>query len=769
MDNVDLNALAWQTFQLPIVMEFLARKRNLLPQAESTAPAAPEMLALGSGEALAQWMDRAADELGIEIEPAAIAYAEVDQFARAAAPALLQLPKVGAVPGACPAQDDGSAPRFLAILKEGARHISIVDPDLKVRRIRFDQVRDLLCEKIEAPFLNDADQLLAISHVVESSTSQMVESSDSLRVSEQPNHRTTEPPNHPTPTTRLQDYSTTRQSAARQAIARETLVRSGYGSAQVGNGWILRLAPGATLRRQARHEGLFGLLGQYLAVNTVQKGLELGAWVMLGYCTLSGNLAWEWLVAWALFFLSASACRMPVQHVRGAIREKIMGVKAWLTYNALRLDPDAVRHQGAGQFLGSIMASGMMEDRIGNYSVMLVADLVELSFFAVILALGAGGWLQAALLVGWTLITFLMGWRYFQYGKLWNSTYHQMTSDLAERMVGHRTRLAQEDRAHWHNDEDAILNQYLLQSEHLDSIEAQLTALAARGWMIVGLAGIAYPFIFSQPSQAQLLMGLGAVLLASASLEGLASDLLSFAQGLLAWQQVQSLVQAAVKDGAAVSPPTRKSTATPDGKVPVLVARNLVFRYRDRGRTILDACNLRIQEGDRVLLEGPSGGGKSTLAALLAGLRKPESGLLLWKSLDRQTVGADEWRRRVVVVPQFHENHIFTETLAFNLLMGRRWPPLPEDLEMAEAICRELGLGDVLDRMPAKLDQPIGASGWQLSHGEASRLFIARALLQDADLVILDETFGTLDPENLQRAMQCVLNRAPTLMVIAHP
>jgi ABC-type transport system involved in cytochrome bd biosynthesis fused ATPase/permease subunit len=101
--------------------------------------------------------------------------------------------------------------------------------------------------------------------------------------------------------------------------------------------------------------------------------------------------------------------------------------------------------------------------------------------------------------------------------------------------------------------------------------------------------------------------------------------------------------------------------------------------------------------------------------------------------------------------------------------MGRRWPPLPEDLEMAEAICRELGLGDLLDRMPAGLEQPIGESGWQLSHGERSRLYIARALLQDADLVVLDETFGTLDPENLQRAMQCVLKRAPTLMVIAHP
>jgi ABC-type multidrug transport system fused ATPase/permease subunit len=121
------------------------------------------------------------------------------------------------------------------------------------------------------------------------------------------------------------------------------------------------------------------------------------------------------------------------------------------------------------------------------------------------------------------------------------------------------------------------------------------------------------------------------------------------------------------------------------------------------------------------------------------------------------------------MAPQFQENYVFTETFGFNLLMGRRWPPLPQDLEEAEAICRELGLGEILDRMPSGFQQMLGESGWQLSHGERSRLYIARTLLQNADLIILDESFGALDPENLFRAMQSVLQRAPTLLVIAHP
>jgi ATP-binding cassette subfamily B protein len=71
--------------------------------------------------------------------------------------------------------------------------------------------------------------------------------------------------------------------------------------------------------------------------------------------------------------------------------------------------------------------------------------------------------------------------------------------------------------------------------------------------------------------------------------------------------------------------------------------------------------------------------------------------------------------------------------------------------------------------MPAGLLQMVGETGWQLSHGERSRLFMARALLQRADLVILDESFGALDPATLRRCLQTALDRAKTLMVIAHP
>ncbi len=174
-------------------------------------------------------------------------------------------------------------------------------------------------------------------------------------------------------------------------------------------------------------------------------------------------------------------------------------------------------------------------------------------------------------------------------------------------------------------------------------------------------------------------------------------------------------------------------------------------------------------QGARLLLEGPSGGGKSTLAAILAGLRRPASGLLLLDGLDAPTHGEQGWRERVAAAPQFHENHILTNTFAFNLLMGRRWPPSNEDLQLARSLCGELGLGPLLDRMPAGMQQNVGETGWQLSHGERSRVFLARVLLQGAELVILDESFAALDPDNQALALHCVFRHAPTLLVIAHP
>ena len=190
--------------------------------------------------------------------------------------------------------------------------------------------------------------------------------------------------------------------------------------------------------------------------------------------------------------------------------------------------------------------------------------------------------------------------------------------------------------------------------------------------------------------------------------------------------------------------------------------------YPDQPGQVLKGASLTIEHGERLLLEGGSGSGKSTLASLLVGIRTPQSGLLLLNGLDRHTLG-ESWHRFATEAPQFQENHVLSGTLGFNLLMGRNWPATEDELDEAREVCEELGLGDLIRRMPSGLMQTIGETGWQLSHGERSRIFLARALLQDAQLTVLDESFAALDPETLKLCLDCVFRRARTLVVIAHP
>ncbi len=101
--------------------------------------------------------------------------------------------------------------------------------------------------------------------------------------------------------------------------------------------------------------------------------------------------------------------------------------------------------------------------------------------------------------------------------------------------------------------------------------------------------------------------------------------------------------------------------------------------------------------------------------------------------------------------------------------MGRQWPVSEDHIQEAHDLCVDLGLGELLQRMPSGMMQMVGETGWQLSHGERSRIFLARALLQNTQLTILDESFSALDPESLEKCLNCAFERAQTLLVISHP
>lgn len=710
----DLEALAWPLSRLGEAIGMLAHRAGLVSR-PTDLPVPPQHLCQGDDLAVGRWVEAAADWLDIEAEPFDILYTQVERAVRRAGPAVLRLPGEG-------------EPRFLVLLKSKHRTVTLLRPGLPPREVRLEAVCAALRRQAEAPLVAEIDHVIDRAGV----------------------------------------------PARRQAQARTAILRERLGAKRTGGGWLLRLSPGADVWAQARQAGLPRLLLSFLGVYVPKIIAWLGAWWVLWMGALRGQPDWGWLLAWVLLLFTNLPFRLLEPWYSGLFSIVVGWLfKRRLLYGAMQLEPEEIRHQGAGQLLGRTIESEAAETLALDGGFMLGSHAIDLLLATPLLVAGAGGWPQVLLLGGWMLFTGGLAWRYVRQRRRWTEQRLNITHDLVERMVGHQTRLAQESPGRWHQGEDQALESYLAQSKAMDRTTAYIRALVPRGWLALGLLALAPAFI-TRGSSATLAVGLGGTLFIYQSLKMLSTGLLSVADAVIAWEKVASLFHAAGRPkikGLPAFALTDGAGSTPDrpSRQPILDAHELVYRYHQRGEPVLQRCSLRIYPGERVLLQGPSGGGKSTLTSLVIGLRQPESGLLLLEGLDRQTLGTEGWRQRVAAAPQFHENHVFINTFAFNLLLGRGWPPQEGDFEEAQAICQELGLGGVLERMPAGMLQMVGEVGWQLSHGERSRLYVARALLQGADLIVLDESFAALDPENLRLALQCALNRAATLIVIAHP
>jgi len=703
----DPQPLAWPADRLGEAVEALVLRAGL------ASPPLPRQLAgdppdATRRDAVGRWLEASLRPLGLEAEAVEAAYPELASMLARAGPALLALP--------------GESPRFLLLLGRGLLGLRCLGPDLRIRRVGLERLRHHLTAELEAPHRAALQPLL----------------DEAL----------------PEP----------QRGRALQAMLDDLLADS-----PVGGCWILRLSPAANFFRQMRLNGLLRRAGLLFGLQMLMQGLQVLGWFLIVRGALAGELDRAWVLAWALLLFTQIPVRMLMLWLQSLLTVGAGSLfKQRLLYGTLQLSPEEIRHQGNGQFMSRVMESEAVETLVLGGGFAGLAALVELGSAVAVLVGGADDWLTAGLLSGWTGLTLVVAWRFARHSKDWRDGHRLLLNALVERMVGHRTRLAQENPASWHDEEDQLLDSYGKLEQRLDRTQLQLSHVTSRGWLLLGFSGLVLALASGNTDPARLAIMLGGVILGYRGLADLTLGVQSLVGVINAWQQVGPLFRAA-RRGLAHTPPGLGGEAHTPGGGALLSVRDLGFRYRSEGRWVLQDCRLSIQRGERLLLEGASGGGKSTLAALLTGLRAPSSGLMLLGGLDRQTLGTERWRERVISAPQFHENHVLSETFAFNLLMGRGWPPEPEDLAEAEQICEELGLGALLARMPGGLQQMVGESGWQLSHGERSRLYIARALLQRAEMIVLDESFAALDPENLRRALRCVLARAPTLLVIAHP
>ncbi len=193
-----------------------------------------------------------------------------------------------------------------------------------------------------------------------------------------------------------------------------------------------------------------------------------------------------------------------------------------------------------------------------------------------------------------------------------------------------------------------------------------------------------------------------------------------------------------------------------------LRVENICFSYGEEFN-VLDGVSLEIAAGEKVALVGASGGGKSTLVQIILGLYPAKSGELYFDGVNIRDIGLDVVRENVATVLQHPA--MLNDSVRENLCLGRELDD--ETLWQAVEISQ---LRDVIEAMPNGLDTIIGRSGIRLSGGQRQRLAIARMILSDPKVVILDEATSSLDTETearLHDAMHAFLQNRTTL-IIAH-
>jgi len=246
--------------------------------------------------------------------------------------------------------------------------------------------------------------------------------------------------------------------------------------------------------------------------------------------------------------------------------------------------------------------------------------------------------------------------------------------------------------------------------------------------------------------------------------------LLSMVRPFKRISQVHAIFQQAIAASTRIhavleTPPSVKEAAGPgelSGFDEKIVFENVSFKYGSA--PILKNINLQIKKGEVLAIVGPSGAGKTTLLDLIPRFYDPESGRVLIDGRDIKEFSFRSLRANIGIVTQ--ETILFNDTIRGNISYGMSGV----DLRDIEEAAKKAHIHDVIMRLPDKYDTVIGDRGVRLSGGERQRLAIARALLKDAPILILDEATSQLDTES-ERLVQEAINlliKGRTVFVIAH-
>ncbi|NFB54486.1 ABC transporter ATP-binding protein [Clostridium botulinum] len=199
-------------------------------------------------------------------------------------------------------------------------------------------------------------------------------------------------------------------------------------------------------------------------------------------------------------------------------------------------------------------------------------------------------------------------------------------------------------------------------------------------------------------------------------------------------------------------------------KIESINLENVTFKYKNNVNNVLDSLNFRINKGEKVLISGENGVGKSTLIKLLSGLYEPIEGRILYNNLDLVTINKESLRGRIGIVSQ--NIFLFKGTVLDNILYGQN----EKKREDVEKLIIKLNLEPYISRLPKGLDSEIIQNNNGISGGQAQVIAFIRAIISNKDIIILDEPISNVDAEtrNIILSILKESNFDGILIIISH-